>query len=160
MKLSILFLLILLCAANAFAYGMEEIVGRWRTAGDSSEVEFYRCGEKLCGKVAWLKNTNYINSKDGPIGTPKTDRKNPDATLQNRSILGLQVIEGLTATGEHRWENGSCYDPESGNSYKCKIHLASPGQLEIRGFIGFSVLGRTYTLTRRETVVSTMKIGN
>lgn len=150
MKFRICFVFILLSATTAFGAAPSEVLGHWQTEGNSSEVEIYRCGDKLCGKVSWLKNPNYVNSKDGPVDTPKTDRKNPDPSLRNRPIIGLQVIDGLTAAGENRWDKGVCYDPESGNTYKCKVRLASPEHLEVRGFIGFSLLGRTYTLTRKE----------
>ena len=141
---------VLLTAATAFGAAPNDVIGPWHTEGDSSLLEIVKCGEKLCGKVVWLKNPNYVSGKDGPVGTPKVDRKNPDPALRNRPILGLQVIEGLTAAGDNRWENGTCYDPESGKSYQCKVRLEKPDRLEIRGFVGFSLLGRTYVLTRKE----------
>jgi uncharacterized protein (DUF2147 family) len=91
---------------------------------------------------------------------PKVDLKNPDPKLRTRPILGLQVIEGLTPTGDNRWEHGSCYDPESGNSYQCKMRLEKPDKLEVRGFIGFSLLGRTYVLTRKEDHPSSQAISS
>jgi uncharacterized protein (DUF2147 family) len=154
MKSWALSLIILFAATTVVGASQNDVIGPWKTDGDSSSLEIYRCGEKLCGKVVWLKNPNYISSSDGPVGTPKVDRKNPDPALRNRPIIGLQVIEGLTPTGDNRWENGTCYDPESGNNYQCKIHLDKPGKLEVRGFIGFSLLGRTYILTRKEKLAS------
>lgn len=155
MKVWTPFLSLLLAATTACAAAPDSIIGTWKTNGDSSKLEIFRCGEKLCGKVVWLKHPEYLSSKDGPVGTPKIDRKNPDPALRQRPIIGLQVIEGLTAAGDNRWEQGACYDPESGNSYKCKMRLASPDRLEVRGFIGFSLFGRTYTLTRGETLAAT-----
>lgn len=145
---------VILAATTAFGANPSDVIGSWKTDGDRSAIEIYGCGEKLCGKVTWLKNPNYVSNHDGPVGTPKVDRKNPDPTLRNRPIIGLQVIEGLTATGDNRWEHGTCYDPESGNSYQCKIHLETPDRLEVRGFIGISLLGRTYVLTRKEKLES------
>ena len=141
---------VMLAAATACGANPNDVIGPWQTDGESSSVEIFRCGEKLCGKIVWLKNPNYVSSSDGPVGMPKVDRKNPDPALRNRPIIGLQVIEGLTATGNNRWEHGTCYDPESGNSYQCKMRLEKPGRLEVRGFIGISLLGRTYVLTRKE----------
>lgn len=150
MRIPTVTLLFILAASTAFGAMPNDVIGPWHTEGDSSMLEIVRCGEKLCGKVVWLKNPNYVSGKDGPVGTPKVDRKNPDPALRNRPILGLQVIEGLTPSGDNRWEHGTCYDPESGNSYQCKIRLETTDRLEIRGFIGFSLLGRTYVLTRKE----------
>ena len=149
MKSLIFIAAILLSATSSHASGQTDVVGNWQTNENSSMVEIYPCGEKLCGKVVWLKNPNYIRAEDGPVGTLKVDRKNPDPSLRNRQILGLQVIEGLTAVGNDSWEKGRCYDPESGHTYKCKMHLASPERLEMRGYIGISLFGRTYVLTRK-----------
>ncbi len=135
-------------AAPAFAGGPDDVLGQWKTVGDRSRIELYRCGEKICGKVAWLREPRFTHKKDGPVGEVKIDRRNPDPALRKRFIWGMQVIEGLTYVGGNTWENGTCYDPESGNSYKCKMRLVAPDRLDLRGYIGFSFIGRTYTLTR------------
>ena len=111
-------------------------------------MELFKCGEKVCGKIIWLKEPKYIDSKDGPVGMTKVDRKNPKPDLRSRPILGLQVMKGLTPEGENRWGKGTCYDPETGKSYKCKMQLASPNRLKLRGYIGISLIGRTFVLTR------------
>ena len=146
-KLLVVVTLIFL-AAPAFASGPGDVLGLWKTVGDASRIEFYRCGEKICGKVAWLNEPRFTHSEDGPVGEVKIDRRNPDPTLKKRLILGLQVIEGLTYVGDNKWEKGACYDPESGKSYKCNMRLVARDRLDLRGYIGFSFIGRTYTLTR------------
>jgi uncharacterized protein (DUF2147 family) len=148
MKVWSFFATVLLTATTAFGAGPSHVLGSWKTDGGDSRLEFFRCGEKICGKIVWLKEPNYSNSKDGPVGKTKVDRKNPDPALRNRPILGLQVMKGLTAKGDNRWGNGTCYNPENGKSYKCKMHLASPSRLELRGYIGISLIGRTSVLTR------------
>lgn len=140
---------ILLTATTTFGAGQSDILGSWKTEEDDSILEFFRCGEKICGKIVWLKQPNYMNNKDGPVGKTKVDRKNPNPALRTRPILGLQVMKGLTARANRRWVNGTCYDPETGKSYKCKMKLASPNRLELRGYIGISLIGRNYTLTRK-----------
>lgn len=142
------FVTLIFLAAPAFASGPDDVLGLWKTVGDRSRIELFRCGEKICGKVAWLREPRFTHIKDGPVGEVKIDRKNPDPALQDRLILGLQVIEGLAYAGDNKWENGACYDPESGKSYKCKMRLVAPDRLDLRGYIGFSFIGRTYTLTR------------
>ena len=148
MKIRIVMATVLLSATTAFGAGPDDILGPWITEGGTTRLEFFTCGEKICGKVVWLKEPNYIDSKDGPIGKTKVDRKNPNPALRNRPILGLQVMNGLTSKGDRLWGNGICYDPETGKSYKCKMKLASPQRLELRGYIGFSLFGRNYVLTR------------
>ncbi len=139
---------LLFLAAPAFATGPDDVLGLWKTAGDRSRIELYVCGEKVCGKVAWLLHQRFTHSEDGPVGEVKTDRRNPDPALRERFILGLQVIEGMTYVGDNKWEKGVCYDPESGKTYKCKMRFVPPDRLDVRGYIGFSFIGRTYTLTR------------
>ena len=140
--------IILLTAATAFGAGPAEIIGVWKTDGGDSRLELFRCGNKICGKIVWLKAPSYIDSMDGPVGKTKVDRKNPDKALRNRPILGLQVMKELTAKGDNRWESGICYDPESGKSYKCKMQLVAPGKLKLRGYIGISLIGRNFELSR------------
>ena len=148
MKVGTFFATILLTATTAFGAVPGDILGSWNTQGGDSRLELFRCGEKICGKVVWLKHPNYMKSKDGPVGTTKVDRKNPNPALRKRPILGLQVMKGLTAKGNKRWEKGTCYDPETGKSYKCKMTQVSPDRVELRGYIGVSLIGRNFALTR------------
>ncbi len=146
----LLFMLTLISTIPAPLFGSgegESVFGVWLTEGGASKLEIAPCGDKACARVVWMKNSTYMNSKDGPVGTEKTDRHNPAPDLRNRPILGLQVMEGLMPEGEW-WEKGSCYDPQTGKNYQCKMKLESPTALKLRGFIGFSLLGRSYTLTR------------
>ena len=148
MRISIWLTLLLLSAATACGADSSGILGSWKTEMDESKVEIYRCGEKLCGKIVWLKNPVYTDSRDGVIGTPVIDRKNPDPSLKSRPVLSLQILEGFTAEGNNTWGNGTCYDPKSGNIYRGKIRLAAPDRLVLRGYVGIPLFGRTSVWTR------------
>ena len=148
MKIRVFFATVLMTASSAFGAAPGDILGSWKTEGGDSQLELFSCGEKICGKIIWLKVPKYIDSNDGPVGMTKVDRKNPNPALRKQPILGLQVINGLSVKGDKQWENGICYDPETGKSYKCKMRLASPGRLKLRGYIGVSLIGRNFTLTR------------
>lgn len=148
MKISVWFTLLLLTATTAFGAGSTSILGIWKTEMDESKVEIFRCGEKFCGKIVWLKNPNYTDSKDGEIGTPVIDRHNSESALRKRPVLGLRIMEGFTEQSASYWGNGTCYDPKSGNTYRGKIHLAAPDRLELRGYIGIPLFGRTSVWTR------------
>jgi len=148
MKVCIFFAIVLMAPTMSIGADPGEVLGVWKTDGDKSRLEFFKCGEKLCAKVVWLKVPKYIDSNDGPVGTLKTDRKNPNPALRKRPILGLQVMSGLTNIGGNRWGNGTCYDPESGKNYRCSMELVSSTRLKLRGYIGISLFGRTYILTR------------
>ncbi len=139
---------VLLLATPLFgAVDQGSVFGVWLTEEGNSRLEIFPCGAKACAKVIWMSSPIYLNGRDGPVGTEKVDRRNPDPALRSRSILGLQVMEGFTRE-EGWWNGGSCYDPQSGRNYQCKMRLESPAELKLRGFIGFSLIGRSYTLTR------------
>ncbi len=116
----------------------------------------------------WLSadGTGWIKielSDNGPIGSiagspdESGDRKpsdkddlNPDPALRDRLLLGLTIMDGFTYAGDGKWKSGRIYDPNSGKTYKCNLTLVDENTLGLRGYIGFSLLGRTETWTRRE----------
>ncbi len=106
-------------------------------------VEIYQCGSKLCGKIVWLKEPNKDN------GTPKTDENNPDKAKHNNPIIGLNILTGFVADGDNEWEDGEVYDPENGKTYSCEMTL-NGSTLEVRGYIGVSLFGRTEKWTRAQ----------
>jgi len=148
MKILTCLTIILLSATTAFGAGLNSILGIWKTAMDESKVEVFMCGEKICAKIIWLKNPLYTDSRDGKVGTPVIDRKNPDPALKSRPVLGLRILEGFTAEGDNNWGNGTCYDPKSGNTYRGKIHQVAPDRLKLRGYIGIPLFGRSSVWTR------------
>lgn len=121
----------------------DAILGKWLTAGEKSVVEIYKCGERYCGKIVWLKEPLDKEGKE------KLDTKNPDETKRGRKILGLQILSGFKYKGDNKWGDGRIYDPEKGKTYKCKAKLEGDN-LKLRGYIGFSLIGRTTTWTRKK----------
>ena len=66
----------------------------------------------------------------------------------DQRVLGMTILWNLRRHGDV-WEGGEILDPESGSLYRCKLHPVGDGsRLEVRGFIGISLLGRTQTWTR------------
>lgn len=138
----------MLAAIAVQAASNDAVIGKWVTQNGKSTVEISACGPKLCGKIVALKNPLYTDGSEGPVGTAKVDRKNPDPKLRTRPLLGMQLMDGFVAAGNAAWGDGTIYDPDSGKTYKCKMKLASASQLEIRGYIGISLFGRTELWTR------------
>ncbi|MCD6066436.1 MAG: hypothetical protein K0S33_1262 [Bacteroidetes bacterium] len=114
------------------------IIGTWLTDGGKAKVQIYKSGERYNGKIVWLKTPNYED------GTPKIDKNNPDKNRQKDPILGLNLLKGFVFD-EDQWEDGTIYDPENGKTYLCKITYNKGGWLQVRGFIGVSLIGRTQT---------------
>ena len=57
-------------------------------------------------------------------------------------------MSGFTQKSDTHWENGTVYDPKSGNTYSCLMDLDGPEKIKMRGFLGISLLGRTQVWTR------------
>ncbi len=136
-------------AAISYAAQGDNILGVWNNEEKDAKIEIFKCSGKYCGKIVWAKEPNYpAGSTEGTPGTPRLDRHNPDAAKRSRPILGLQIMNGFIFAGEDAWKGGTVYDPKSGNTYHGKITLVSPNKLDLRGFVGIPLFGRTTTWTR------------
>jgi uncharacterized protein (DUF2147 family) len=124
----------------------DEIVGIWKSNLEKGHVEITRNGDVYSGKIVWLKKPTY------PDGTVKIDKNNPDPAKRNEQLMGLEVLKDLVFVNDH-WEGGKIYDPESGNTYSCRITYKD-GTLNLRGYIGISQIGRTQTWTHRDQPVA------
>ena len=66
-----------------------------------------------------------------------------EGALKNVRVIGMQILNGLAKDGDE-WSGGTVLDPDNGKTYKCYLVLQENGsKLKLRGFIGFSLLGRT-----------------
>ena len=120
----------------------QSVLGKWKTVDDAtgeekSIVEIYQENGKVYGKVSEIRDKSEENKL-----CDKCSGANKD-----RPILGMVIINGLEKN-ENTWEDGTILDPESGKVYKCYITLESKDKLKVRGFIGFSLLGRTQYWSR------------
>ena len=70
----------------------------------------------------------------------RRDDNNPEESLRQRTLVGIDMFSDYQYQGG-QWQ-GSIYDPESGNTYQSKMKLKK-GNLEIRGYIGMPMFGRT-----------------
>ena len=120
----------------------DAILGKWINPSGEGQIQVYKKGNLYFGKLAWLKLPN-----DEATGQPKTDKNNPEKSLQSKPTLGLEILKNFTFDGEAVYEDGSIYDPKNGKTYKCKMTLDG-NKLKIRGYIGISLLGRSETWTR------------
>ena len=126
-----------------------DVLGVWTTADDRSRIEIFKKQDTYCAKVIWLKQPNFsADDKRGMGGKPQVDRENPKTELRSRPLVGLEIMSGLAYAGKNQWNGGKVYDPENGKTYKCHMTLTATNRLELRGFIGISLLGRTEVWTR------------
>jgi uncharacterized protein (DUF2147 family) len=146
----------ILSALPALAIDGNAITGVWATdpegGGGPAHVEIYSNGNQYEGKIIWLEEPMYSADDAGETaGVPKEDHNNPDPALRSRPIIGLVMMEGFVFDGKDTWHKGTIYDPDNGKTYKCKVRFGDGGELRVRGFIGFSMLGRTEVWTRVNT---------
>ncbi len=133
------------CFAQTHAQTAEAdaIVGKWITENNKGVVEIYKWSSMYYGRIISVKEPN------GKDGKPLVDKKNPDPKLRTRPIVKLEILKNFVYDGDKVWVDGKVYDPESGNSYSCKITLTDNNTIEVRGFMGVSIVGRTSVWKRK-----------
>ena len=127
----------------AFAQTNADVIGEWYNAEKDAVITLYEQGSTVSGKITWMKFPNDEN------GNPKSDPLNPDESLQNRARLGMVMMNSFEHIEGNVWDNGQLYDPKKGKTYSGKIRLTDKNTLDLRGYIGFSFIGRSSTWTRK-----------
>ena len=147
---------ILLIAATALlgllpltvlADDMSTPVGTWKTVDDKtgrvkSLVKIWEVNGKLSGQII------EVYPEPGKPPDPICDECT--GSLQNKKIKGLVIMWGFSKDDDV-WDGGRIFDPEKGNDtlYKAKLTPINGGQdLNVRGYVGFALLGRTQTWHR------------
>jgi uncharacterized protein (DUF2147 family) len=114
----------------------DAILGVWTNPAKDAKFEIYKKDNKYFGKIIW-----------GTGGDTK-DSKNPDPKLRSRDLVGLTILKNFVFSSNNTWEDGSIYDPKDGKTYSCKLTLTSANKLDVRGYLGISLFGRTETWTK------------
>lgn len=115
----------------------QSIIGKWKTIDDEtgkekSIVEIFEKNGKIFGRILEVLDPEKKNKKCELC----------EGEDKNKSIQGLVIIKGLTKD-EDEYSNGKILDPKNGKLYKCLISLENKDKLKVRGYIGFSLIGRT-----------------
>ncbi|HCU44384.1 MAG TPA: DUF2147 domain-containing protein [Sphingobacterium sp.] len=137
MKKIIMMLVMVFTSVAIFAQS-DPIIGKWQNPSGEGRIEIYKKGDKYYGKLYWLKEPNDAH------GNLKKDVKNPEKSLQSRQIQGLEILTNFSKDG-NSFVDGKIYDPKSGKTYSCKMTLQGTDKLDIRGYVGVSLFGRTET---------------
>jgi len=116
----------------------DRLTGVWEPSHGKAKVKIEKIANKYYGKIVWLKEPIDPETKQ-----PKLDKNNPDEKLQNKPLRGYRILKDFQYTDKNEWTEGTIYDPENGNTYSCIIKMTDDNTLDIRGYIGVSVLGRT-----------------
>jgi len=131
----------------AFALAQTSPVGLWKTIDDDGKtakslVRISEQGGALVGNIEKLLDPK--DPSDAKCDKCKGDRK-------DKPVVGLQIIRGVKAQGDGVWGGGEILDPKDGETYKTRLKPIDGGaRLEVRGYIGAPLFGRTQTWVRAE----------
>ena len=127
----------------AFSQTNADIAGEWYNAEKDAVITLFEENETVSGKITWMEFPNDDN------GNPKTDPLNPNEKLKSRARMGMVMMTGFTFIKDKIWDNGELYDPKKGKTYSGMMTLKDNNTIDLRGYIGFSFLGRSSTWTRK-----------
>lgn len=139
-----LILFITVSARNVRAADPASPAGLWQTIDDKTGkphgmVRIYEQGGKFFGKV----EQSSLPGAEHRVCAVCTDER------KDQPIIGLLFLRNMKPDG-NEFSGGDILDPDSGSVYHCKMHLEKDGAvLIVRGYIGFSLLGRSQTWLRQ-----------
>ncbi|MCO4753527.1 MAG: DUF2147 domain-containing protein [Bacteriovoracaceae bacterium] len=152
MRITKTLLIFTLLFSSALSFGDEvapdDILGHWLVEEKSAVVEIKKTPENLYyGEIVWLEDLHTGKVKE------KLDQNNPEEKLQKRSLLGLKNTWGFKFDGDDEWVDGNIYDPKSGKTYSAQMELEDSDTLELRGYVGMPLFGRTTTWSREDSKI-------
>ena len=131
--------------AAAAAKAARAEVGLWQTISDKTGkpegyIRITLLGDELRGVI----------ERGMPGDDPNELCTKCPGERKNQRKIGMTIITGLHRQGDH-WGGGEILDPDNGTLYRCRLRAVDSGRkLEVRGYIGISLLGRTQTWLRAE----------
>ena len=133
-----------LCASLAFAQGASSPVGLWKSVDDETG--------KAKSLIRIVEKDGLVVGRVEKILTDKTDAKCDKCTddRKDKPVQGMTIISGMKKDGDG-WAGGEILDPNNGKVYRSQMKVVDNGKkLEVRGYIGVPMLGRTQTWIREE----------
>lgn len=138
MRILLIYASLLFISTTVFAQQEgDEILGVWESGSGKARIKIDKSEDIYFGRIVWLREPNDEN------GNPKVDKNNPDDKLKSKRLLGYRMLQNFKYVGDKTWEEGTIYDPENGSTYSCTIEMQNKNTLDVRGFIGVTLFGRT-----------------
>lgn len=131
--------LIALVPLLASAQQSPEPTGFWLTEEETAVIEIRERAGTLRGRIHWIEP-----------GGRRFDNENPDPDLHDRPLCGLEILSGFERNPDRsaEWRAGEIYAADEGKTYSARIRVRDPEELDLRGYVGISLFGRTQTWTR------------
>jgi uncharacterized protein (DUF2147 family) len=141
----------LLLAAGTALAANDTPVGKWKQVDDvsgkqKSVIEITDNGGVLQGKVLQVMNLSPEEIAKGGGEHPKCVLC--EGPMKDQPVEGMTIMSGVKKDDDV-WDGGKIIDPKTGKTYKVKLTLDKSGdKMDVRGYIGFSLLGRSQTWYR------------
>jgi len=137
-----------LALAAAAGWAQTSPVGVWKTIDDDGKTEkslvrIVDAGGVLVGKIEKIFDASKQDSKCDKCSDDRKDKP----------IIGMTIIRNVKQDADDKdvWTGGEILDPNNGKVYKVRLRPIDGGaKLEVRGYIGMPMLGRTQTWVRVE----------
>jgi uncharacterized protein (DUF2147 family) len=122
-------------------------VGLWKTIDDSSG--------KPTALIRITENQGELTGRIEKLFRAADEDQNPKCAVctdarKNQPILGMTIVSGLKKSGDE-YTGGEILDPKNGKVYKSKLTVQEGGKkVEVRGYIGMPMFGRSQVWLRQE----------
>lgn len=110
----------------------EKIVGVWFTDDKTSKIQIYKTDNQFFGKIVWMSS------------------KENQEELKVKPKIGYQIFRKFIFEGKNVWSGGQVSDPRTGMTVSGKMTLKNENTLNVRGYLGAPMFGKTVILLRAE----------
>jgi uncharacterized protein (DUF2147 family) len=123
-------------------------VGLWKNIDDETG--------KPKALIRILENNGEFKARIEKLFRQPTEDQNPkcdkcEDARKDQPIVGMTILTGLKQQEGYEYGGGQILDPANGKTYKAKMALEEDGKkLNVRGYIGMPLLGRTQTWLREQ----------
>jgi uncharacterized protein (DUF2147 family) len=125
-------IILIICLLITTNINSQNIVGNWKILDENNDlksvVQIYEDNQVYYGKIVLVTYDNVCTTCIGKY--------------KDKDIVDEVILKDLKKQDDS-YENGKITDPENGKTYSCYVKLIKPNKLKLRGFIGFSLFGRT-----------------
>lgn len=148
---------VLLWLATGLTYAKDapdSILGLWMVDSGSAILAIERVADRYRVRLLSVREPVFKHYDGVQLaGKTRTDIHNADAARRNQPLEGMELASGIRYR-DAAWQGDRIYDPSSGNSYQLRLRLEDADVLEVRGYLGWTLLGKTMYWYRLERYLS------
>lgn len=139
--------LIAFTLSSVYAQSPDPAIGVWKTIDDktnqpASLIKIEQVNGVLEGTI--------IKTFPRPNETPLVNCNLCKDDRKDKPIVGMKIMTDLKQDQAGVWSGGKILDPKDGEVYKVKIATEDGKKMDVRGYIGVPLLGRTQVWYKAE----------